>query len=114
MVWPADGSTQSSRYTEISAIFREAMNAATISPLNFTLTDSRGNPILGNVFYDPTTWQATFIPLEALNFNQAYTATLSGAIQDSLGQELGSDYTWTFRVKGGPPVLYMPLVLRGY
>ena len=110
--WPADGAINAAPYTQVAAVFRDAMDGSTIGPSTFTLTDDQGNPIAGSVTYDLDTQQALFTPSVALTYSAAYTATLDGAIQDALGQALGPDYVWTFRVEGWPFGVHLPLVIR--
>ncbi|MGD2148554.1 MAG: Ig-like domain-containing protein, partial [Anaerolineae bacterium] len=111
-VWPADGSTTAGCYTEISAGFRDPMDAATIDVGTFTLVDSSGSPVSGTVTYEEAVRQATFTPAGALVYGQGYTATLDSAIEAEDGQTLGTAEMWWFRVERGPFGVMLPLVLN--
>jgi len=70
------------------------MDASTITISSFTLvTDS--TPVSGSVSYDSGTYTATFIPGANLT-GTIYTATLSTAITDALGNPLAAEYSWSF------------------
>jgi hypothetical protein len=110
-VWPADGYMDAGRMTEISAVFRDNMNASTIGISTFNLKDEWGNAVSGTVAYNDIAKQAVFTPDEALSYGRTYTAKLDGSIKDTLGQSLGSDVEWTFRVELGPFPVFLPIVM---
>jgi hypothetical protein len=87
----------------ISANFSTAMNQASITKSNFTLTGPGVTPISGSVTYSGTT--ATFTPDVALPQSTLITARISSSVTDSGGSRLSgnvavypaiSDYVWTF------------------
>lgn len=87
----------------VSAKFSTAMNQATITTANFTLTGPGATPISGSVAYAGTT--ATFTPAVALPESTLITARISSSVTDSGGSRLSgnvgvfpviSDYVWTF------------------
>jgi methionine-rich copper-binding protein CopC len=75
----------------ITATFSKAVQASTIS---FTLADSSGNAVAGNVSYNPTSNVVTFTPSAALAGLTTYRATISGA-QDTSGNTM-VPYSWSF------------------
>ena len=87
----------------ISATFSTAMNQATLTNTNFTLTGPGVTPISGKVTYSGTT--ATFTPDVAFPQSTLVTARISSSVTDSGGSRLSgnvgvfpaiSDYVWTF------------------
>jgi len=52
--------------------------------------------VAGTVSYNATTRVATFTPTAALEKGKTYTATLSTAVKDSLGNALAAAYSWSF------------------
>jgi hypothetical protein len=112
-VWPANGYREAGRLTEVVAVFRDPMGANTIGTSSFTLQDQWGNKISGTVTYDDIVHEALLIPNEALSYGRSYTARLDSSIKDALGQSIGSDVQWTFRVELGPFPVYLPLISGG-
>ena len=99
----ANNATSVAPSQAISAIFSTAMNQATMTSTNFTLTGPGVTPISGSVTYSGTT--ATFTPAVALPENTLITARISSSVTDSGGSRLSgnvgvfpaiSDYVWTF------------------
>lgn len=87
----------------ISAKFSTAMNQATITAANFTLTGPGVTAIAGSVTYSGTT--ATFTPNVALPQSTLITARISSSVTDVGGSRLSGnvgvfpaigDYVWTF------------------
>jgi hypothetical protein len=87
------------------------MNASTIGASTFLLQDQWGEQISGTVIYNETTQEAVFTPASPLHYGRRYTARLKSSIKDAIGQSLGSDFEWTFRVELGPFPLYLPIVM---
>lgn len=112
VVWPADGEDHAAPYTDVAAVFRDPMNENTIGSSSLSLTDSQGSPVAGSVIYDEETRTAVLIPAAGLGYNRSYTVRLAGTIEDTLGQSLGSDTVWTFRVEQGPLRVFLPVLLR--
>jgi len=92
-VSPEDTATDVNVSTNITATFSEAMDSSTITTDSFTLA---GSPVSGTVTYDPSAYTATFTPDANLDYNYAYTATLTTAITDLAGNPLAEPYTWSF------------------
>jgi hypothetical protein len=114
LTWPPDGATDAGRFTEVSATFRDAMSAGTITASSFTLVDAAGRPVAGAVTTNVDASEATLTPAAGLAYGAAYTARLAGTIRDAGGRSLGADVVWRFTVERDPVTYtYLPLVVRG-
>ncbi len=82
----------------ITATFDRAMNAATLQTA-FTLMQG-AIPVPGEVSFAGTT--ATFNPTADLVQGATYTATITTAARDQLGNPLARDEVWTFTTHLGP------------
>jgi len=94
-VTPLAGAVGVCPSTVVTATFSEAMNPATINTTTFTLT--AGAPpvaVTGVVTYAAST--ATFTPSSPLALGTLYTATITTGAQNLNGNELASNYVWTF------------------
>jgi hypothetical protein len=98
-VWPRAGSRDAGPYVELAATFRNAMDGDTIDAETFTLQDSDGRPVGGEVCLEPSAQRAVFTADEGLEYGRTYTATLAGSISDVWEQQLGADYVWSFQVE---------------
>jgi methionine-rich copper-binding protein CopC len=105
---PVNGATGVPLSQIIGATFNKVINCATINaPANsFTVTGPGGVAIAGTVSCSGT--GATFTPAAALTANTLYTASISTAVQDLLGQPLAAAATWTFRTA---PAVTLPTVI---
>ena len=88
---PAADETGVAVGTVVTATFSEAMNASTITTSSFTL-----DGVAGSVSYNSGTYTATFTPDSDLAYETTYTASLSTAITDAVGNPLASAYSWSF------------------
>jgi hypothetical protein len=98
---PADRATGVSPAANITAVFSEAMNAATIASSTFTVKVKQGNnpPLAAIVTYDAVTRTAILDPSANLSSSTTYTATVNGGasgVKDLAGNALSNDYSWTF------------------
>jgi len=84
--------------TTVTATFSEAMDESTITTGSFTVAG-----VLGSVSYNAGTYTATFIPTIGLAYETTYTASLSTAITDAVGNPLASAYSWSFTTAPVPP-----------
>jgi len=82
--------------TSITATFSEAMDSSTINTSSFTLN---GSAISGTVSYDSATMTAAFTPSADLASNITYTAAITTGVKDSAGNNMASNYTWSFTTK---------------
>lgn len=95
----------------VTAKFNRSVDTATISNSTFRLFDKDGVQVSGTATYDVEKGVAKFTPSSQLNSGQRYTAKLSGAVADTGGVSLGSEYSWSFSV--GSPVTTDPEAAPG-
>jgi len=79
--------------------FNEAMDPATINSQTFTVADSSGKLVTGNVIYNASYDVAGFQPNPALQDNASYTATITTGVASSQGMHLPAAYTYTFTTR---------------
>jgi len=91
---PSADATDIAITTTVTATFSEAMDDTTITDSSFTL-EQGATAVAGAVTYDTTSKTATFTPTASLAEGTTYTATLSVAMTDSVGNALVS-ITWDF------------------
>jgi hypothetical protein len=77
----------------VTAVFSEAVDAATVNTTTFSLTDGI-TPVVGVVTYTGTT--AIFNPTNNLNSDTNYTATITTAVQDLAGNAMLANKVWLF------------------
>ncbi len=87
---PANGVTNVAVNSNIQATFSEAMSASSITSSTFTLN----NGATGSVSYSGNT--ATLNPTNDLAASTTYTATITTGVEDSAGNNLASNYVWSF------------------
>jgi hypothetical protein len=95
----------------LKATFSEAMAPQTINSSTFTL-NGPGGPVAGSVVFDAPNKTATFQAQAALAAGASYTAKVkggSGGVTDLAGNQLATDYTWSFTT--GAPVGLAPVLL---
>jgi hypothetical protein len=97
---PANLATSVPLNKRVSAIFSEVMNPSTINSTTFLLKQGL-TPVAGIVTYTGTT--ATFTPSLALLPNTTYTATITTGAQNTSGNGLGANYTWSFATIASVP-----------
>jgi hypothetical protein len=93
---PVDGATDVSHATPVTVTFSEAMDAATITAVNFQLLDSLGATVSATVSYDAETRSANLRPSSALAAETSYTATLYAGATDLFGNSIAADLSWSF------------------
>ena len=107
---PADGATDVAIDSVLTAVFDEALAAATVNGASFTLIGETSGAVAGSVSYDPVGFVATFTPSGDLDNDDIYTATLSNTIRDLSGNAyIGS--SWTFTTVALPPDLTSPSLI---
>jgi len=89
---PVDAAVNVSTGTIVSATFDEPIDLATLTSANFFLD----NGAMGALGFDVTTNTATLTPM-ALMPDTLYTATLTTGIADLSGNNLATNFTWSFR-----------------
>src|SRR3989338_2403219 len=87
---PANNATDVAITSAITVTFSETIDS---SSFNLTLSDGGGN-IAGTT----TTNNAvvTFTPSSSLSYSTTYTATISSGVQDTAGNAMASNYTWSW------------------
>ncbi|MEQ1527607.1 MAG: FG-GAP-like repeat-containing protein, partial [Gallionella sp.] len=90
---PPNNSSTASPITAITATFSEAMNPATLTTIEFTLMNG-ASPVAGTVAFSGIT--ATFTPAAPLYNGVLYTATITTGVKDLSGNQLVSNYSWSF------------------
>jgi hypothetical protein len=104
---PVVNATGVSINTTVSAVFNEAMDAATINVMTFTLKQGT-TAVPGLVTYNDST--ATFSPISTLALNTTYTATITTGAKDPAGNAMVNDYVWSFTT-GSSADIAAPLVI---
>ncbi len=99
---PTDTATSVSINRTINATFNEAMNAATINAVSFTLVKGT-TPIAGVVSTNGAI--ATFTPTANLTPNTLYKATIKAGVKDPAGNAMINDYVWSFTTGAGPDII---------
>lgn len=94
----ANGATNVPINAALGATFSEAINPLTITNQTFTLKDTNTSALVtGVVSYSGVS--AVFKPLEHLEINRSYTATIKGGssgVRDVAGNLLVADYVWVW------------------
>jgi hypothetical protein len=98
---PVDNATGVAFSQKPSAVFSEAMDPATINNVTFTLKQGTTS-VSGTVSYLGNT--ATFSPLNPLESNKTFTATITSGARDLAGNLMTSSKIWTFStITTAPP-----------
>jgi len=90
------------------------MEANTINAQTFLITGPGTTGITGTVSYDATSHTAIFTPGASLPLNTSFTATITTGVKDTYGNNLASNYVWTFATGANtclpapPPVSVTP------
>jgi hypothetical protein len=95
-VTPAAGSTGVCQNTVVSATFTQAMNTATLNATTFTLTAAGGARVTGVITHNAAGTMFTLTPGAALTLSTLYTATITTGAQDTFGNPLATNFTWSF------------------
>ncbi|MCP4348501.1 MAG: Ig-like domain-containing protein, partial [Desulfobacterales bacterium] len=90
---PENGASDVSVDSSVIVTFSEPMKSSAITTATFSVSNGTDN-IAGAVTYDGTT--GAFNPSENLEYNTAYTASVTTAAKDLAGNPLENDYTWSF------------------
>ncbi len=98
-VSPANGALNVTFSTSISATLSEAMDESTINTSTFILMGTGGG-VTGAVSYDSNTNTAFFAPSGDLAYDKLYTTTITTGMRDAAGNNLASDYHWSFTTIG--------------
>ncbi len=108
-VTPVTGSTNIALNTTATAVFSEAMNAATINTTNVELRNPSNVLIAATVAYNAANFTMTLTPSAALTGSTVYTVTVKGGasgVTDVAGNVMGASYSWSFTtVDNVPPTV---------
>ena len=100
-IYPADNTTGFSVSGVVTARFSEPMDQSSIDELTFGLFVGEVR-VEGYVDYDPENYIATFYPDSDLEYDAAYTVTLTDDIRDAAGNQLAGNYSWDFTTASEP------------
>ena len=94
---PVNGAANIAVDSNITAVFSELLNCATITTGSFSLDGAIGTVSCLN-------GTATLTPNSNLAYNTTYTATLTTFVEDPIGNNLFADNTWSFTTIAAPDV----------
>lgn len=106
VVAPGDGASAVSVDAQVTAVFSEPIDQATLNSTTFRLRDANGSTVAAEVTYAPGNLTATLTPQSPLDYSTAYTATVqggTGGVTDAAGNALAEDRSWTFTTATPPP-----------
>ena len=83
--------------SKITLTFTDDIDPTTIDTNTFSV-----NGITGSVSYDVASKTATFTPVSDLNYETTYTATITTGVEDYDGNQLQSDFSWSFTTGSVP------------
>jgi hypothetical protein len=95
----------------VNATFSKAMDPATITTANFTVTGPGATTVIGTVAYVAASQIATFTPASNLEPNTTYTNTITTGVKDLAGNALVSDFVWSFKTGTGAATNLMSINL---
>lgn len=101
-MFPANGATNVSVTSALTATFSQAMNAGSLTSSTFTLTAQGGGAVAGAVTYNAATMTATFAPAASLAYNTQYTATVTTGASAASGAMLAGNVSWNFTTQKAP------------
>lgn len=96
-VSPAADATEVEPSSTVSVTFDREMDAASLDGV-FTV-----DGVTGTQSYVAETHTLTFTPASAFALGTQLTAHVKGTAKSAEGVALGSDYTWSFTTRAGPP-----------
>jgi hypothetical protein len=88
---PTSGAVGVALDSTVTATFGAAMNPASITRSDFTVSG-----VSGTVSYDSSSLTATFTPSSHLAGGTTYTAAIGASVQDSSGKSPSTGYSWSF------------------
>lgn len=83
--------------SKLSVTFDEPIDPSTLNTTSFKLVDQTGTPISGTVQTEDQ--EGTFTPDEELQLDKIYTATITTAVSDLVGNQLTADHIWSFSTR---------------
>jgi hypothetical protein len=110
-VEPPDGARGVSPWTRVTAVLRDPMDPASVSPETVMVYDETGQAALGNLRYDEAARSIEFEPSEPLAGGRLFEVRLTRGLRNTGGRSLDADVTWRFTTRGVR--LYLPATHRG-
>ncbi len=106
---PFSGATNVGASSDVSAVFSEDIDPATVNTSTFELRNPANNLVGAIVSYNAAAKTTTLNPTADLASNTAYTATLKGGgtdprIKDVAGNALAASYSWSFTTSSSAPL----------
>jgi hypothetical protein len=92
---PLDDATNVARQADISAVFSEPMDPASLTSTVFQISSAQG-AVSGQIAYNDQTRTLSMTPDSALNAATLYTAVISTQARDLAQNPLSGTYTWQF------------------
>lgn len=92
---PADSSINVGIDTNVTAVFSEAIDPATVSTSSFTL-EYGATSVSGAIAVAGDGLSVIFTPDSPLTYDTSYTATLTTGVTDTYGNGLAADVVWQF------------------
>lgn len=91
----------------LSVEFTGPMDEASITDQTFQVNDSSGNPVEGEITYNPDNYTASFTPSVPYEYNETYTIILTNGLQDAQGNHPSESITSSFTIKADndPPAI---------
>ncbi|RIK35198.1 MAG: hypothetical protein DCC55_31060, partial [Chloroflexi bacterium] len=107
-VTPPAGSVNVAAGANITVIFDEPMDAATINATTIQLRDAANTVVPASVSYNAANRTATLDPTDLLLSSTTYTALVRGGstdprVKDVAGNALANDFTWSFTTAAPSP-----------
>jgi hypothetical protein len=97
---PADGKKGVRRTTNVSATFSEELDASTLTRDSAMLINNKtGSAVAAQVSCDEPCRTVTLDPLTKLAKKTRYKVVITTAVQDTEGDSLANNETWTFITK---------------
>ncbi|MCC6457395.1 MAG: DUF4082 domain-containing protein [Caldilineaceae bacterium] len=111
---PLPDATDVAPDTNITVVFDEPLNAATLNATTVRLrADGAGSDVAATVSYDAGTNTATLDPTDSLQGGTLYHVTVAGTVADVNGNALGTDASWSFTTVTLAATLNGSLTLQG-
>ncbi|GAB6044170.1 hypothetical protein JCM17961_48550 [Endothiovibrio diazotrophicus] len=108
---PESNATDVAPNGQVTVVFDEAMDAATINPTAFSLADGNGDPVSGSVELAASGTTAVFTPAADLAYGSRYTATITSGVLDLAGNALVNSLVWSFTTSAAPAAGPAPVIL---
>jgi len=105
---PTDGDKDIIVDAVIIVQFSEPIETSSVNQNSFTLTDSLGTPVPGEITFDNDNTMAILDPTDPLEYNSGYTITVTSDVTDLQGIHLESPYVATFTTAYSGRVLNVP------